>query len=180
MVPALTPGTRRGLVGADDGLDEQGRKVVIRRAHEWPEQIGATCAPGRACVETATLIGLHAVVDPRLRDWDLGAWTGRSLTQIATTAPVDLERWSTDPDFTGHGGESLQQLRSRVTDWLEWIETQEYPRLVAVASTAVVRAMLLCVMDIPTTVFWRLDLEPMSSVHFSLRPGRRAVRWSAS
>lgn len=179
MVPAMTPGARQGLVGSGDGLDEPGRSSAIRRAREWPEQLRATSAPGPACVETAALVGLHAAVDPRLRDWDLGNWTGRPLAQIATEAPQELERWSTDPDFTGHGGESLRGLRSRVTDWLDKLETEEYPLLVAVAPTAVVRAMLLGVMEIPTAAFWRLDLEPMSSVHLTLRPGRRAVRWPA-
>jgi broad specificity phosphatase PhoE len=179
FVPALTPGARRGLVGAGDGLDDPGREAVLRRAHPWPGELVATCAPERACLETAALLGLDAAVDPRVRDWDLGAWAGRSLTEIATTSPQDLEHWSTDPDFAQHGGESLQQLRSRVTNWLDRLETEGPPRLVTVAPTAVVRAILVSVLNAPNATFWRLDLEPMTSVHVSLRPGRRAVRWSA-
>ena len=180
MVPALTASARRGLVGSDDGLDEHAREAVTRFTRPWPEAVRATCAPERACVETAALIGLHAVVDPQARDWDLGAWTGRSLTEIATTSPQDLEQWSSDPTFSGHGGESLEQLRSRVTNWLDLIETEGHPRLVTVAPAAVVRAILLNVLDAPASTFWRLDLEPLTSVHISLRPGRRAVRWAAT
>jgi broad specificity phosphatase PhoE len=179
IVPALTPGANRGLVGADDGLDGPGRDAVLRRAHPWPDELEANCAPDRACVETAALLGLAAAVDPRVRGWDLGAWTGRSLTEIAATSPQGLERWSTDPDFAGHGGESLRQLQSRVTHWLDALETEGLPRLVTVAPTAVVRAILVSVLNAPTATFWRLDLEPTTSVHISLRPGRRAVRWSA-
>ncbi|MDQ1538361.1 MAG: hypothetical protein QOE58_2754 [Actinomycetota bacterium] len=179
LLPALTMGARRGLVGADDGLDEQGRNAVMGRAHPWPDGLKATCAPGPACVETAALTGLQAVVDPCLDDWDLGAWRGRSLIEIATETPQDLELWSADPDFAGHGGESLQGLRSRVTDWLDKLETEGHPRQVTVAPAAVVRAILLSVLDAPTATFWRLDLEPLTSVHVTLRPGRRAVRWPA-
>jgi hypothetical protein len=65
--------------------------------------------------------------DPRARDWDLGAWTGRSLTEIAATSPQDLQRWSTDPDSAGHGGESLQQLRARAMNWLDRLKTPTVP-----------------------------------------------------
>ena len=177
IVPALTPGARHGLVGAGDGLARDGKDAVLRCAHPWPVELKATCAPEPACVETASLLGLHATVDPGLHDWNLGAWAGRSLTQIAATSPQDLEEWMTDPDFTGHGGESLQRLRARAADWLDQRETAGDPRLVAVASVAVVRAILLSIMDAPATTFWRLDLEPVSSIHVSLQPGRRAVRW---
>jgi broad specificity phosphatase PhoE len=114
-----------------------------------------------------------------VRDWDLGSWTGRSLTEIAATSPEDLECWATDPHFAGHGGESLHRLRSRVTDWLDSLEAEGDPRLVTVAPTAVVRAILVSVLNAPIATFWRLDLEPATSAHVSLRPGRRAVRWTA-
>lgn len=178
IVPALTAGARHGLVGAGDGLDKRDREAAIRRAVSFPDGLEATCAPERACVETADLLGLHAKVDPRARDWDLGAWMGRSLDEIATTAPHELEQWSTDADFARHGGESLRQLRSRVTSWLDSLETEGDQPLVIVAPTAVVRAVLLSVLNAPNATFWRLDLEPLSAVHVSLRPGRRAVRWS--
>jgi len=118
-------------------------------------------------------------MDESVRDWDLGAWAGRSLAQVAERSPQALERWSADPDFAGHGGESLQQLRSRVTRWLDQLEAEGHSRRVTVAPAAVVRAALLSVLDAPSATFWRLDLEPMASVHISLRPGRRAVRWPA-
>ena len=177
MVPALTPGARRGLVGAVDGLDDHGREAVIRRTRRWPGAIVASSAPERHCVETAALVGLHAVVDPQVRDWDLGTWMGRSLTEIAARSPQELEQWSTDPDFAAHGGESLRQLGLRVVNWLDRLEVEGHPRLVTVAPTAVVRAILVSVLNAPTAAFWRLDLEPLTSVHISLRPGRRAVRW---
>ena len=178
LVPAISPGARHGLVGAGDNLDEQGREAVLRRTRRWPGDLEASCAPDRPCLETADLIGLHAAPDAQVRDWDLGSWTGKSLTEIATTSPGDLERWSTDPDFAVHGGESLRELRSRATDWLDRLETERHLRLVTVAPKAVVRAILLSVLDAPIATFWKVDLEPLASVHISLRPGRRAVRWS--
>jgi len=131
-------------------------------------------------VETAALVGLHAVVDPWVRDWDLGIWAGKSLAEIAATSPQDLEQWGTDPGFAAHGGESLRQLGLRVTSWLDALEIDGHPRQVIVAPTAVVRAILVSVLNAPAATFWRLDLEPLTSVHISLRPGRRAVRWSAN
>lgn len=180
IVPALTPRARLGWIGARDGLDKRGRDAVIRHPRRWPEELRSTCAPEAACVETAALLGLDAAVDESARDWDLGAWAGCSFAQVAEESPQALERWSTDPNFAGHGGESLQDLRSRATKWLDRLEGGGHYRLVAVAPTAVVRAALLSVLDAPSAVFWRLDIEPMSSVHVSLRLGRRAIRWSAT
>lgn len=180
FVPGLTLGARKGLIGSGDGLDPQGREGVIRLARTWPKELRATCAPQLACVETATLLGLDATVDGEIHDWDLGLWAGKSLDEVAQESPTAFERWTTDPDFAGHDGESLQQLRSRVTRWLDRLEDEAHPRLVAVASPAVVRAVLLSVLDAPPATFWRLDLEPLTSVHVSLRPGRRAVRWAAA
>lgn len=177
FVPALTPGARQGLIGAGDSLDRDDRADVIRRARTWPQALRATCAPEPACVETAALLGLDAVTDSAVHDWDLGVWAGRSFAQVAEQSPKALESWATDPDFAGHGGESLQQLRSRVAAWLDRLETAAHPRVVTVVPTAVVRAVLLTVLDAPSATFWRLDLEPLTSVHVSLRPGRRAVRW---
>jgi hypothetical protein len=114
--------------------------------------------------ETADLLGLHAAVDLRVRDWYLGTWTGRSLTEIASTSSQDLEHWTTDPDFAVHGGESLTQFRLRVTDWLDQLETEGHPRLVTVAPIAVVRAALVSVLDAPTTTLAprprTLDIDP--------------------
>jgi broad specificity phosphatase PhoE len=177
IVPGLSPGARRGLVGAGDGLDDHSREAVLRCARRWPDDLATTSAPDHPCTQTAGLLGLHASVDRRVRDWDLGTWTGRSLTEIASTSSQDLEHWTTDPDFAVHGGESLTQFRLRVTDWLDQVETEGHPRLVTVAPVAVVRAALVSVLDAQTTTFWRLDLEPLTSTHISLRPGRRAVRW---
>jgi broad specificity phosphatase PhoE len=178
IVPALTPGARHGLIGSADGLDRHGQQAAIRRARSWPSAM-AISAPDRHCVETATLIGLHTVVDPRLVDWDLGSWTGKSLTEIAQTTGEEVERWSTDPEYATHGGESLNQLVFRVTDWLGRLEEGEHDRVIAMAPTPVVRAILVSVLNAPTATFWRLDLEPLTSVHITLRPGRRAVRWSS-
>lgn len=136
-----------------------------------------TCAPGKHLLAGARL-GLHAEVDPRLRGWDLGTRAGKSLTEIAATSPQDLESWSTDPYFAEHSGESLQRLQLRVTHWLDRVETENRPRLVTVAPAAVIRAMLVSVMNAPAATFWRLDLEPLASAHISLRMGRRAIRWS--
>jgi broad specificity phosphatase PhoE len=181
LVPATTPAARRGVLGADDGLDQAGREAVRGRVRvrPWPETVVATCAPDRSCVETAKLLALHAVVDQQVRDWDLGRWTGRSLGDIAETSPQDLQRWSDEPDFAPHGGESLGQLCSRATRWLDLLETEGHPRRVTVAPVALVRAVLVSVLNAPTLTFWRLDLEPVTSVHISLRAGRRAVRWTA-
>lgn len=62
----------------------------------------------------ARALGLEALHDPRLRERDLGSWSGLSTPQIAGRWPGELARVrARDPEFRPGGGESIRDVRRR-------------------------------------------------------------------
>jgi broad specificity phosphatase PhoE len=137
--------------------------------------------PGAECARTATLAGLAepVPVDDDLSDWDLGGWTGRDVDDLTGAEPELVEQWLTDPAFDGHGGESLVMLLQRAGRWLDGTSARRGGRLVVVAPGPWVRAAVCMTAGVAPQGFWRLDVEPLAVVELTLRPGRRALRWSA-
>ncbi|GMA85841.1 hypothetical protein GCM10025868_10910 [Angustibacter aerolatus] len=118
--PGLTAGAREGLVGADEPLDEHGRAAALAVAERrvLPTGVPSWVAPSTQCRETAGLLGLQPVDDEGLRDWDLGRWVGRSMTDVAQQEGADVAAWRADPSSAVHGGESLlQRSTARARGW---------------------------------------------------------------
>ena len=104
--PALS---ERGRAQANElatSLARAGIEAIVAsdlvRAHETARIVGrATGAPVR--------------LDPRLRERDLGHWSGLTSIQIAARWPVDLARLrARDLDLQPGGGETLRALHARV------------------------------------------------------------------
>lgn len=96
-----------------------------------------------------------APVEPRLREWDLGTWTGQPWQTL------DLASWRTDPSYAGHGGESLTALLARVSALLAEWHTRT-GRLAAVTHGAVIKAAIVHALQAPTEAMWHLDVAPSS------------------
>lgn len=97
--------------------------------------------------ETAVILGdalsLEPDVDPRLRERDLGAWTGRSGAEIAARWPAELARLRAgDPTLRPGGGETLGELRERVAKALDDLAASGRPgRLLVVSHLGVIRLL---------------------------------------
>jgi probable phosphoglycerate mutase len=73
----------------------------------------------RRAAETASIVaarlGLALVLDPRLREHDVGAWGGLTEAEVAARWPDDLARFrSGDLDVRMGGGETRRELAVRV------------------------------------------------------------------
>ncbi len=93
------------------------RRAVAARAALPPHQV-AVRAPSIRCSQTADAFGLAAVVEPELRNLDLGTWCGRTVDEVAATDPHGFTAWLKDPDAAPHEGESVRRLCRRTADWL--------------------------------------------------------------
>ncbi|MDZ7927695.1 MAG: histidine phosphatase family protein [Agrobacterium sp.] len=160
IAQSATEATRTAAFPADDPLvtATDTAEPVPNGLRRWSGAEVRT-SPMLAARQTAARLGLQGVDDPSLADMRYGRWSGRTLAEVAEAEPSLLAAWMADPEFTGHGGESRQDLAHRVGQWLQNL----YPitgRIVGITHASVVRAILLHVLQAPAEAFWSLDIAP--------------------
>jgi broad specificity phosphatase PhoE len=90
----------------------------------------------------AARLGLEPVLDPALREHDVGAWSGLTHAQIEARWPEELARFRAgDLALAPGGGESRLVLRARVRDALERLEARAAGPLALVSHLGVLRAL---------------------------------------
>lgn len=164
----MTAALRAARFPDDEPLEDRAR--VAAGSARLPGSARASCDGTRRTTDTATALGLTPAVEPALADLDVGAWRGRSLTELD---PQELARWSTDTAATPHGGESVDALLHRVSGWLATVDPGP---TVAVTHPAVVRATLVLVLRAEHTSFWRIDVPPLTATTLHGRAGRWTLR----
>jgi broad specificity phosphatase PhoE len=172
---APTAATRESRFPADDPLDARGAETAAAARGTLRRFDRVLRGPERRCAETAAGLGLDAVVDPSLVDLDLGAWRGRTLTELEASQAMELGTWLTDPDAAPNGGESLSSLMDRVAGWLDGLPA-ERARIAAITHPAVVRAAVLQTLGAPLNCFWRLDSAPLTQTWLTHHGGRWQLR----
>jgi broad specificity phosphatase PhoE len=95
-----------------------------------------------ACL--AATLALEPRPDPRLRERDLGAWSGLTTPQIAGRFGDDLARLRAhDPELRPGGGESTSQVRARLRRFLEVLAAESGGGPIALVTHGGVIASLL-------------------------------------
>ncbi len=109
----------------DPALSERGREQAQRLAATFADaQLEAIIASDlRRARETAAIIagvlGVDPHLDARLRERDLGYWSGLTSVEIVARWPRDLARLrQRDLDLQPGGGESLRALQARVAEFV--------------------------------------------------------------
>jgi len=109
----------------DPALSERGREQAQRLAATLADaQLDAIVASDlRRARETAAIVGGALGVEPhfdgRLRERDLGYWSGLTSVEIVARWPRDLARLrERDPELQPGGGESLRALHARVAEFV--------------------------------------------------------------
>ena len=70
-------------------------------------------------------LGIAPRFEPRLRERDVGTWSGLAHAEVARRFPAELARMrARDPDVRPGGGESLRELQARVRGVLAEITAQ--------------------------------------------------------
>lgn len=172
---APTAATREARFPADEPLDARGTDAAAGAAGALRRFDRMLRGPERRCAETAAELGLDAAVDPSLADLDLGAWRGRTLTELEASGAAELGAWLTDPGTAPHGGESLSSLMERVGGWLDGL-AGERVRIAAITHPAVVRAAVVQTLGAPLSCFWRLDSAPLTQTWLTHNAGRWQLR----
>jgi len=169
----MTASLRQARCYDGDSLDARGAARARAAAGSLPVPARVVVSPSTRCRETAAALGLDGAEAPGLRGLDVGRWRGRALDELTTAEPEALGHWLTDPDWAGHGGESVRAVCARVGQWLAGAGDG---RTVAVVEPEVVRAAVVQVLGLPASAFWRLDVVPLTATELSGRAGRWNLR----
>lgn len=173
-----TSATNTASFASDEPLDARGAQWAADAVGRLPKATRVFCSPAVSCRQTAAALGLPSpVVTPALTDWDLGRWRGRLLDAVAADEPEAVQEWLVDAAATPPGGESRSDLLLRVARWLDSVSDDGHT--VVITHAAVVRAVVLAVLDAPPSSFWRIDVAPLTSTKISGRPGRWTLRSTA-
>ncbi|EIK60012.1 histidine phosphatase family protein [Pseudomonas sp. B2021] len=156
---AITPLQKQGRFPDDESVTMDWQGAALSLAGRYKQQARLLCGPEARTRQSAGLFGDNAQVDLALRDLDVGAWKGQRIGQLDSAT---LNTWATDSASAVHGGESVGQLCIRVGQWLNSLETHP-GHVIAVTHPFVIRAAMLSVMQLPISMFYRIDVEPLSA-----------------
>jgi probable phosphoglycerate mutase len=124
---------------ADHSLSSAGRdRLLLWRVPPGWEEAECLSSPLRRAVETARLLGLTPVPEPRLIEMDWGEWEGRSLADIRAELGDEMERHERlGLDFRPPGGESPREVQERLRPLLARLRAPT----IAVTHKGVLRAL---------------------------------------
>jgi len=137
---------------ANPGLTEQGRAqaLAVARAlatearRPWSHIVASDLARAQqTAAPIASLLHLSIVSDPRLRELDVGSWSGLTRRQIEERDPETLLAFeSGEPTIRPGGGESRIEIRTRALDFVrDLADRRSGESVIVVTHLGVIRAL---------------------------------------
>lgn len=148
---------------ADVPLNETGRfqaKSLAKALKSW-EIVAIYSSPLLRAKETAEAIAkeknLKVKISDSLLDISYGDWQGVSHDEVAKKWPKLYQLWQEKPDKVKFPkGESLNDVRKRVEDFLKKVVSEHKDKIVAAVSHRVAIKVLLCAaLNLDNSYFWR-------------------------
>ena len=158
---AVTEAQRHAAFPSNEPLGDGEMEKISALRWNAPRAQRILRAPELRAQQTSQALGLSAELDSDLRDCDYGAWSGFSLSDVASRNPEEVALWLSDPGAAPHGGESIADLISRVGLWLE--KQRDGGHTLAITHPPVIRAAILCALGASAQTFWRIDIAPLST-----------------
>jgi len=167
-------------------LTETGRaeaETTARRiAGAW-KPVRIYTSPMQRCVKTGEAIaracGLPAgEAQDELNDIDYGRWQFKTFEDAKADDPALFAAWFDTPHLVRFPrGESLQDLAARVANTLRQVLTRHtHDAFVIVGHDSVNRALLLHLLDLPLSAYWRIEQSPCCLNEIDVENGRVYVR----
>jgi broad specificity phosphatase PhoE len=144
---------------------EQAQAVAARLARDW-KPVALYTSPLRRCLETAAPIAaachLAALVLDSLVDFDNGEWTWKTYDEIRAATPKLFDLWMQQPQLMRFpGGDAIQDVVARCADGLRFaLERHAGRTVVFVTHDSVIRCLLLQLLDMPLSAYWRIAEDP--------------------
>lgn len=121
--------------------DSSRAELHERRLPDFVAAFDALSSPLRRCRETATLLRLAPVIDPRLIEMDWGTFEGHTLADLRAKFGLDLlSNEARGLDFRPPDGESPRDVQYRIDPLLAELAAAGRPTI-AVTHRGVIRAV---------------------------------------
>jgi probable phosphoglycerate mutase len=164
-------GERRfsGSGGGDPALSELGRAQAELAARELAasdaDVEAVVSSPLARCRQTAeqaaALLGLDVAVEPALRETDFGMWDGLTFAEARQRDPDALTAWLGDPAVAPPGGESFDQVTTRVAAARDTLLAAHRGRTVLLVSHVTpIKTLVRLALGAPPEALFRLYLAP--------------------
>lgn len=148
----------------DVALSAVGREqmaAALEQSAGWQE-IGYS--PLLRCADAATLaanrLGLLSREIGWLREFDFGDWDGRAFSEVYSEQPERVEAFWADPAKTSPpGGETIDQLRQRVTEGRDGLLSGDHQHVLWVTHGGVIRALIADCLLLEPANWSRIKLE---------------------
>lgn len=172
-----SPLTERGLA--------QARQLAAALADEPLDAVYSSDL-GRALNTAAELARPHKLpvrTDPRLREIDVGGWTGLNRAQIEAFDAHGLHTWATQPSTMRlPGGETLREAQQRALAFFdECMPAHAGQAIALVTHGAIGQAILVAAMGLSVADLWlkeRLDNCQISRLEWTAQDGLRLIELS--
>jgi broad specificity phosphatase PhoE len=171
----------RLLGRADPPLTTLGRDQAVRLAARVAGErpVAVVSSPAQRARETAGAIAEAAgtstvIVDDRFVELDYGEWDGLAVGDPA----IPWDRWRADPGLRPPGGESLLDLRARVTSACEELAAEHGDAaLVVVSHVSPIKAAVIWATGAADGVTWRMHLDLASITRVRVGRGGLPTLW---
>jgi glucosyl-3-phosphoglycerate phosphatase len=160
---------------ADVALDELGKRqarAVARRCQEMAP-VALISSDLSRCADVAKAVSevtaLEVKFDQRLRERDVGSWSGLTQPEVSSQFPNDFQAWiGGNEDVRPGGGETMSDLLHRVDDFMQSIIASDHQgTVVAVSHGAWIKALVRWITgpDIPSGAIGVPSQASLTVVH---------------
>lgn len=159
----------------------QAHAVATRIAGEW-NPVAIYTSPLIRCVETGRAISEACSITPEpltlLNDLDYGQWQWKPHESVRAHWPEEFKSWFKSPQSARFpGGESLEDLSARVAETLQELLPRHPNRtIVIVGHDSTNRVLLLQLLELPLSAYWRLAQDPCGLSEVDVSKGQVCVR----
>jgi len=130
----------------------------IARIFSGPLERAIQTAEG---ISKATKIPIDVMDE--LTDMNFGAWEGLTLREVEKLYPEELKVWQQSPHkFHARDGESLGDVRRRVTKGIQKVLLDEKAPIVLVSHRVICKIIFLYALMLRNRHFWRIRFDPAS------------------
>ena len=168
-----------GREGTDPGLTERGRAQALAAGKALAQDfsgenaVAVVASPLRRAQETAAVVaealGLEVRTEPAFAEAAFGEWDGLDFATVRARWPHELQAWLDSPAVAPPGGESLDDVATRVRLGRDKVQARFGGRTVVVVSHVTpIKQLVRVALDAPSHTVFRMELVP-GSLHL--------VRW---